>query len=358
MLTVDLNFCPHPFCFFSIVKRFKNLSYDERDICIIKWEREAIEGKELTDRSTLLTSILLLIFIFSTTVWNRVQPILEPIIIQAKEARLAKERGNLVHSRIKILELVFISYIKTLRPIQWRFLPSIFEVAEFSPFHDVIQAPNDVNVTPASFTALVDTLPALIADWSEERKISLLHMLTASKENLPKECLLPALIEDGQIIHTPISKHTCPDHSVDPLSLATAVFQCRDSCLSDNSAWGTRISNVLIGWDEVNSHQCKRYHQLDYHDYHYSNREVPSLYKSSPTGSAAASALVSAAKLRPHCATAHDMDDHAFLFFCKKCGPQSHAGGYGYEVFTWRAAVNPASSSNLQHLFILMAGWT
>lgn len=275
------------------------------------------------------------LLLFSITVWNRVQPILEPIIIQAKEYRLANERRALVNSRIDVLEPVFISYIKTLKPMQWRFLPSAAEVAEFSLFKDVIQAPNNIRVTPASFTPLVDALPALIADWSQGRKTSLLQMFTASKENLPKAtCVPPAFIEDGEITDTPISN---PDHSVDLLSLAIAVFQCGQGlCYHDNSAWGVGVSNTLIGWDEVNSHHC-RPRSFNYWD--SSSVRVPSVYKFSPTGSAAASALVSVAKLCPHCTTAQDMDDHAFLFFCNKCGSQHNPGGHGRAVFTWRAAV-------------------
>jgi hypothetical protein len=195
-------------------------------------------------------------------------------------------------------------------------------------------------------------LPGLIATWMQERRQTLLDMLSASSKlsfdttspssngsALPNasELSTPKIAGPGlsPAPATTSSSHTVPG-TVDPLNLATSVFRCGHPACEDrnNGSLGTRYSKVLVAFDGVLTHQCQT--RVNYWS---ERRSIPSIYQFSTEGSAAAVTLVSLAGLKPSSATPRDMDQRDLRFFCKPCGPGRHRGRYGREVFTWRSAV-------------------
>jgi hypothetical protein len=263
------------------------------------------------------------------------------VVLGRKTERLARERELLIKSRIQIVEPLYKSYLKSLKPSQLLFQPCLTQVCEFTKFNDVVQAADDINVDAASFTEAMEMLPGLIIAWTEERRKMLLDLIsTSSKETaditlsgISSRRLVPPTVAPVQGLPS-----ACPPAAtVDPLSLATSVFKCGRACAKNDSPWGNMIANCLIAWEGVNTHQCSwyapRYSMLGM-------EAVPSIYKFSTSGSAVAAALISAVGLKADRATPTDMDRLGPLFFCQTCGPQNHPRNVsGCDVYTWRSAV-------------------
>ena len=125
---------------------------------------------------------------------------------------------------------------------------------------------------------------------------------------------------------------------IDHLSLAISVFKCGNSaCVANTSPWRGphwEFSNALIAWDGIHAHQCKEDVTV-----RGTRRSIPSVYKFSRQGSAAAVTLISLAGLHASSATPLDMDQRDLRFFCNTCGPMRYGHKYGRRAYTWRSAV-------------------
>jgi len=113
-------------------------------------------------------------------VWNRIRPTLEPIVEARKIRRQETERKGLLETRTSLVENLYKTYLKTLKPSQWFFQPCPAEVCEFSPFNEHINAASDLSVKEKTFAAAMTMLPGLLVMWAEERRKGLLEMLRAA----------------------------------------------------------------------------------------------------------------------------------------------------------------------------------
>jgi hypothetical protein len=305
------------------------------------------------------------------TGWKLIRPTLESVVQAARTKRLAKQRAALVGQRKVIVELLYKTYLKTLKPSQWFFQPSSVEVCEFSPFNEIVEAPDGVTVDAASFGEAMERLPGLIAIWTEGRRRTLMDLLLESLKDMVGGTSLPKPLpethtnghgekekgretkmgqEDGEVTEDKGEKEAIirpnpsastipsPSNTIDTLNLATSVFECGRGCLDNRSPWGYLFSNPLIAWEGVNTHQCK---ERDISTLIYDQTQVvASVYKFSVRGSTCAASLISLAGLDVARTTPADMDDRDLLFFCQSCGPQKDIyEALTWVVFTWRSAV-------------------
>jgi hypothetical protein len=341
------------------------LGYDEVDVRDIEYMRECgWQDTDLTDHSKyFLTNVYYPITPDNLSeVWNCIRPILEPIVQHAKARRLASERAAVIDSRTQILEPLYKLYLKNLLPSQWAFQPSVAEVCEFSPFDTLVQAPNEVVITTASFSEAIMLLPGLISTWIQERRQRLLDMLPASSKvstNAPSS--LPIVSRPSTVTITGLlparNTASCISTStIDRLSLAASVFECGNSACRGNftpwDGWRSKFCNALIAWDGIHTHQCRERGTF----FSRKRCSIPSVYEFSPEGSAAAIALISLAGLEVSSATPWDMDQRDLRFFCNTCGPRDHHKTYGRDVYTWRSAVRivASSSRSSEHVSVLM----
>jgi hypothetical protein len=267
-------------------------------------------------------------------------------MVQNKKAeRLAIERQHRITSRCPIVEKLYKSYLKCLKPSQVFFQPCVVQVCELPKFNDLVQAADDVNIDAASFAEAMEMLPGLIIAWTEERRKMLLDLISASSKELAgtttsgasSQPLVPPTAAPVPGLQSASLSAT---EAVDPLSLATSVFECGEACARNISPWGRMFGNCLIAWEGVNTHQCKRYITTT-GTVVTEPQAVTSMYKFSQSGSAAAASLILAAGLKTDRATPMDMDRLDLLFSCHSCGPQRcySRNEYGYFVYTWRSAV-------------------
>lgn len=269
------------------------------------------------------------------------------MVQQERAKRLAIERQRLLDRRTHVVNTLYKSYLKCLKPSEVFFQPCIAQICKFSQFNDLVQAADDVAINAASFAEAMEQLPGLIIAWTEQqRKILLDLILTASKDTTLSgpSSHPPALLTPGPAgAPGPQFTTLSPPGAVDPLNLATSVFECGRPCVSNDSLWsGTgTFANCLIAWKGVNTHRCKMYGQRSIGWGLRESQAVTSVYKFSQKGSAAAVSLILVAGLRPDSATPTDMDRLDLLFFCHSCGPQHHRqySKFGHQVYTWRSAV-------------------
>ncbi|KAJ7438472.1 hypothetical protein FB451DRAFT_1303509 [Mycena latifolia] len=298
-------------------KRQKTLTEDQR-----KFEQtyEAIEAKFL-DLGYVRSDISRIrkmdpvrqIATLTESIWNEIRPVLEPVVQDCKEARLKKERKNIIWDRTRLAEKIYTEYKKTLVPSQWRYFPVLSQVLDLPAFSTVMNAPNDVNVMAKHFSEAAEALPGCVASWIATLKAELAQLADDARTSGSG----PSGTQDGQ--------GQSPSPNTQSLELATAVFT---SCLDDS---------VLLGWDGVAAHHC-RAPGFNWPD-NPSIEDTPAIVEFSPPASSAAASLVVLAGLDAAQATSAEMDSLDLRFLCIMCPAQKCMKQRSYKAFSWRAAV-------------------
>jgi len=245
-----------------ILANFRAMGYSEEDVRSIQYESSVNQSKELNDRSknSCYTTFPFRSIYLPSPVWKRLQPILEAKIIADRRDRLFKQRKM-------IFTALYQSYNRTLPPRLWLSLPRDDVVLRFQVFDIIVNAPHDVEVTVASFTEAMDSLPVLIDEWIEERKKGLRAQLISLNP--------PTSSADIATSETAPSGPSTSDKSLpDSLDFATSIFICprRTLCGNNVSPWGDRFHsyqqpakadslpardkfpNPFFGWDDAGLH--------------------------------------------------------------------------------------------------------
>ncbi|KDR76602.1 hypothetical protein GALMADRAFT_247009 [Galerina marginata CBS 339.88] len=285
----------------AIYDRLREMGHDERDFIRLKFEPELGSTVQLTDR-----------------IWKRILPILEPQILQFQEERLAAERATLMDSRRNIMHDLYQTYQRSLVPSQWKYLPRTLDICELEPFAQLIEAPTDVVVTAEDFGNGMKMLLALLSSLSERKLEEFRDVLRVEKTDLSDNA------------HQPDAVASSPHNPVDPLELATSVFQCEGQCIR----YHERCS--VIGVEELMTHHCDADYTL------FFNRSAMS-WNFSLRGAQTASSLVQLAGLDPKTASVSDMDQKDLRFTCRLCKPvQVSANLWMANGYSWRRAVSHA----------------
>lgn len=241
----------------------------------------------------------------SLTVWIKIRPILEPEVKQHAMAEAARKFDLIKDTRRSLVAELLDAYELTLPPSQWRFLPGVHEVCEYSPFAEVINAPGDILITAADFQLAMQEL----SDPLESARAAKLEQLRAILS----------------VSSTPVK------HGVDRLDLATSVFRCYQGPPFIHAK-----AYVLVGIDDLMSHRCDKHEGYFNPAYPISHREF------SADGERIARRLVELAGLDSDTALASDMDAKDLRFTCKCCEIRQPLPGVlcpSNRAYPWRAAV-------------------
>ncbi|KAF8872479.1 hypothetical protein CPB84DRAFT_1799498 [Gymnopilus junonius] len=282
----------------AIIERFVQLGYTKEDVVPHTHMKEFQAKTLLSDR-----------------IWQRIRPIIEPMIADSKTRRLAAEYSKVQKDRRSIVNGLYQKYKASLHPSQWKYLPKVFDVCKFAPFVPFIDAPADSTITADDFSEAMQGLPELLSSASEERKVRARALLSSHTSLVEPE---PG--EVGEV------------GEVDALDLAISVFQCPE--LQHHSQ-----SCLVVGLEDLLSHHCGS-PQLGLPSFYYYN-ETPSTADVvfSKEGSTIAATLVGLTGLDPKSALASDMDKKDLRFSCNGCPPHNHSGSWLRLGFSWRTAI-------------------
>lgn len=134
---------------------------------------------------------------------------------------------------------------------------------------------------------------------------------------------------------------------MDPLDLATAVFECEDHC-----------TRYVFGWDEIASHHCRT--DIDgtvtiwtYHHFPINLKTAPVEFKYNPELANVVRKLAQLAGLDPATATATDFDKKNLRFGCDYCTMFKQSGQYYKYGYSWRDLVKISRSAMKSGLTVL-----
>ncbi|KAF8878928.1 hypothetical protein BD779DRAFT_1553098 [Infundibulicybe gibba] len=242
---------------------------------------------------------------FTDQFWARIRPRAVAKVESNRDNRLERERAALWVERLNILRVLYDEYAESLAPLQWCYLPNIYELAELSVFRDILESDRNVSVSRQSFLPATGQLPTLVPEWISAKKERLISMLELSSS--------------GTVNH--------------PLDLATAVFVCTShNCGYTGSSWlgNIKAQRALISWEAIAAHSCQ-----------VIGWSLSTSYKSttlgfSQMGASTASSLVRLANLDPSLTTITEMDALDLRFACLQCPPLIPGRYRGYP---WKSAV-------------------
>ena len=262
-------------------------------------------------------------------VWKRIRPILEPKILQNKQARLDRERRDIRAARRWIIHASYQEYQKALMSAQWKYLPRTLDICALDPFAAVLDAAADVALTTADLEDVFRQLPELLAASADALKLRA-HSLI----KLPTSAIQPASSaqESEEILE---GEPASPSSSIQStaLDLAASAFTCLEPIF---------MGSYLFGWEDIAQHHCRL--DLDSFDsasYRWEPRWIdeppdpPKIVFSVP-GSEIAGTIVRAAGLDDRVATPLDMDAKDLRFGCSACPPRSSGMSWTKVGYRWR----------------------
>ncbi|KAF8878919.1 hypothetical protein BD779DRAFT_1789089 [Infundibulicybe gibba] len=277
--------------FDMIRERLLALGYDDRDIHYSMFNRSCFnKDVEFTDQF-----------------WARIQSRAIKPVESNRVSRLERERDSLRVERLAILRPLYVEYAKSLAPLQWCYLPNIYELVEFPVLRNIMEADRSAGISQQSFLPVTGQLPALIPEWISAKKERIISML----EPPPSRMV---------------------DH---PLDLATSVFVCTSQNCHNGSSlwWGTsRVQLALISWEAIAARSCQATGTCLYASYN------STAVGFSQSGASTASSLVRLANLDPSSATIAEMDALDLRFACLQCpalAPESRL----VKGYPWKSAV-------------------
>jgi hypothetical protein len=227
-------------------------------------------------------------------VWTRIRPILEPEVQERKAQRIKRQIAALKTNRRQILAARYKEFQRTLRPSQWKYLPSTLEISAFEPFARHIEADVGVKVDGKMFDDAFVALPELLAVAAEQYKATLRALMDGTTR------------EEGEI-------------AADPLDLATAAFKC-------SKCRNSLFSPCVFGWNEIATHHCPP--------------EDPVEFRYSPEIANVVRKLAQLTGLDAATATPADFDEKNFRYGCDAC-PRIKDHGQSYRLgYSWQNLVN------------------
>ncbi|KAF8899296.1 hypothetical protein BD779DRAFT_1666989 [Infundibulicybe gibba] len=309
---------------------------------------ECLEEHKLVNKPARLTD----------RVWKNIeQPMLE-FMQKMRGERLRREHAALVIERKRTAIKILRAYKNGRLPCT-ELLPEPVDFCDFPPVKAILEKPSEVEVTEASFSDIVSTLPTMIEDWKRDVHQRLNVTIESRKFSqifMPMGCPDYGDWEDDDDIPS-----MSEDEFQTKLNLATTVFQCRGcrndyagfsdySDNSDDSDFGCLDVNLLF-YPGVLGHTCltRAQHSLWFSPYTASQKDDSTrlLYHSrnrtkwsskylylDKVLSERAAAVIRAAGQDPKTATVQQMDTLDTYFACRDCLKYSRSSIS--PVFGWR----------------------
>ncbi|PCH38323.1 hypothetical protein WOLCODRAFT_66907 [Wolfiporia cocos MD-104 SS10] len=165
--------------FIETLRTKENQICDHADLCIA-WENKRLDSRAeelMSVRKTRLEALE------SPTAWVKIRQDLIAYMQGIKEERLTVERFEILSERCrKFASMVLDVYATPRRTAETEYLPLPGDLAMMSSIRDVLEAPNDVDVSTEIIESLSDLLPALTQAWKADIRSRCTQIL---QEHLP-----------------------------------------------------------------------------------------------------------------------------------------------------------------------------
>ncbi|KAH9922967.1 uncharacterized protein B0H18DRAFT_498915 [Fomitopsis serialis] len=281
----------------EICRRFRELGYLDQDIRAIQRHNESYRTRDVTER-----------------VWNRIRPILEPLIDVARCKRVEMGQTYALDVRKLLVNVAYDNYKRTLRPIEWIHLPPTKFIYATPVFRSLVYANFHTPLQQAACNEAAIRLPEYIASYRESLNACLLQSMAGMG-------VFGRVNEQARLL--PI------DQGNDQLSLASSVFSShRYMCLSSADA----LAHLAYDGSPAQHHQHGTTHWIDL----YENLKRAFSYNS--RGASVVKAMIAELGLDPMTVRCEDLDRLDRRFICQLCrrreAPQSRDRAY-----SWRTGV-------------------
>jgi len=244
-------------------------------------------------------------------VWSNIRAAMVEFFEDVKEARLEREKMEVLTSRLKLLVSLLADYVNS-RPA-CEITPPAADIYFMANTKTIIEkTPIDVEVTATSFTTLLAQLPRLSEEWRQSKNEKLTTLVNTYRKHTASEA------GNARTLNIDLT----------PLDLATTYFKC-SFCLEP------------ISYPRILAHNCMTsFYPPQYGHTH--QREFVSLYTRpwNHNGSSVtfheyahkcARWIVEVCGFDPELITARDMDEANPMLYCRSCGLR--------HIMGWRKAV-------------------
>ncbi|KAJ2922820.1 hypothetical protein H1R20_g14289, partial [Candolleomyces eurysporus] len=246
--------------------------------------------------------------------WGRLRSRLEPDIQEARNKRVASEMLPFIQKRTDILKTVYLEHLATLQSSE-RYCSPLIEFFRTHPvISSLLEADPDITITADDFRLTISAVEEYIVKYRAVKKDSVAEALKLEEPSFSSDMVDQAI------------------------NLARYVFECKLPSYR-------KAKSRLIGWCMIAEHACfEGSEQVKLRPGVY-NRMHCTEVSLRRTASNYASKLIELAGLGPATATVDEMDERkAFFVFEKQSIPSNRLDGY--EVFTWRSALDQVAEKS------------
>lgn len=316
---------------FRLVRRFRAMGYEDKDICVISDHIESRRHSSVTDRSEfvmLVRSQRPMIPLF--TVWNNIRPLLQELIEIARCARLDREKKPLVNARRNMVRQAYDGYKRTIRPIEWIHLPPFDIICAMSVFRSLIY--DNIDSVPsqqAACDAAVTEFPGCIALFKDKLKTCLLGLVND--------------MDAYDIWAQKVKRRSF--NQKHHLSLAASVFMFRQHSVACSVEEALALLTYYGDFNTpAQQAACVQFWKHLFEGSHQRSAGWSSnsdwMFQYIPTGKMAVSGLITELGLDPEMAKPEDLDKLDWRFTCRQC-EQAEAPQVPRDlVYSWRLAVS------------------
>lgn len=240
--------------------------------------------------------------------WERIWRKLKVLLDQEKNRRIERDRRNLVWSRLAIARELYNTHIQPMKAYDRLLLPSPEWIRKIPAFEEVIDAPDDVDVTEESFAVAMAELPAYL----EEYKTT-----TNPAFKILREAIEPHITpEDPDELK--------PEGWLEPMRRATSVF-CR-------SSYGVfEEFYVSVGFEATSTQWYLSTVQLH------------------PRLCEVVKRIVQALGMDERTTHPFDLDGRDARFVCLRCEAVDKDGVYGRDAHSWRQMLKHYTAFDEDH---------
>ncbi|PCH40491.1 hypothetical protein WOLCODRAFT_150532 [Wolfiporia cocos MD-104 SS10] len=276
----------------GIFERFEELGYERQDFKYLDSDVLTVDA-ELTEND-----------------WHEVRATLEPFIMTNRTKRLERDRRALLMRRRRVVNQVCTAFKITLPPLQWPTFPPLHELYQMEGFLVLINDPSSDELEPHRCAHVLEALPSFIAARRDNIRSILL-------EKLP-----PNLVAQTASAST--------DTISDPLSLATATFQCSGPSWSHYRHWILPTLSDVLAFLSNPPHWHLPGHAHVARD----------MFEFSEAGHDAVVSLLTLLGLDVRTTTPGELDKLDARFICMRCPANiNEVGSKFHDVFDWRQCI-------------------
>ncbi|TFY58239.1 hypothetical protein EVJ58_g6535 [Rhodofomes roseus] len=289
----------------QIVRRFRELGYEEQDIQAIRSKSEAMCDRAVTEQ-----------------VWKQIRPVLQTRVEMARCKRLDKDEEAIITSRKALVRNAYDAYKLTLRPLERLHTPVPELIYAIPAFRALIYMNLDALLKQAACNEAAQRLPEYLSAFNDQLKC----------------CLLQSMLDHGAFDRGARRAKQLPKNADARLSLATTVFKQVIPRKLDRTFFS--YNGVVLGMKmlDIWKLSCQADFWVAMYETQGREMEQPTLSYDAHA-SAAAKTFVVQLGLDPAITRSDDMDDLNGRFVCQHCKHREFLGILRDKAYSWRAAV-------------------